>query len=388
VRAPLIALLVAAAVVPMAAAQDAPLQMSASQARTGRVDLTLTGPAGAQVEVTDESVPRRVGTVTLDANGAGTIRRAATWTCRHRSHTFSATGSAPDGTALEATTTATTPNCGHRYALVVRPRHPRAGQPVRVSVRDRFRLGDTHARVCARGPGNAKTCHRAPARLRLAQPGRWHIRVKHTAATVRVRPRKHLRVLATGDSMIQIIDGFLKDRLAERRASVRSDAHISSGLSKPDFFNWPAHAREQVASYHPDITIMFIGANDGFPFGSTPCCGTAWRHKYAKVAAGMMRTYQRSGTVYWCLLPAPRASNFRRVFVAVNAAVRRAAKRTHARLIDLPHTFTPGYRFRQSIVWHGRSVSVRQDDGVHLNVAGASIAATLMIRRMVRGGAV
>ena len=60
-----------------------------------------------------------------------------------------------------------------------------------------------------------------------------------------VRPAsRRLRVLATGDSMIQIIDGDLKRRLARRGPiSVRSDAHISTGISKPFMFNWQAHAR-------------------------------------------------------------------------------------------------------------------------------------------------
>ncbi|MEA2123690.1 MAG: uncharacterized protein QOI80_472 [Solirubrobacteraceae bacterium] len=388
-KAPLLALLAALAAVSVAGAQDAPLQMTASTARAGRVDLTLTGPPGARVDVTDVSArPRMVGSVTLDETGTAAIRHAAEWACAPRKRSFDAQGTAPDGTVVAASTEVTTPSCAHRYAIRVRPHSPRAGRRVTVRIRDRFRLGDTHVRVCARGPAHLKRCGHAPLHVRLARPGRWHIRAKQSTKTVRVRPRRHLRLLATGDSMIQIVDGFLKDRLGRRRVSVKSDAKISSGLSKPAFFNWPAHARHQVASYHPDITVMFIGANDGFPFGSTPCCGKAWRHKYANVASGLMRTYARSGTVYWCLLPAPRAANFRRVFVAVNAALRRAAKRHKdtVHLVDLPRTFTPGYRFRQTISWHGRTVSVRQDDGVHLNVAGASIAASLLIHRMARGG--
>ena len=46
------------------------------------------------------------------------------------------------------------------------------------------------------------------------------------------------KVLATGDSMIQIIDSFLERRL-ERRRGVRvvSDARISTGLSKAFLLN-------------------------------------------------------------------------------------------------------------------------------------------------------
>jgi lysophospholipase L1-like esterase len=378
VRAPLLALLLALAVPATAGAQG--LQMSASIDHPGRIDLALQGPPAAQVSVTEGA--RDVATVTLDATGAGTVRRAGDWLCRRRRRSFDATG---DG--LTATTAVTTPSCAHRYRLAARPRTPRAGHRVRVRITDSFRLGDVHPLVCAHGPAHARVCARAPARLKLPRSGRWRLRVKHhTLRTVRVRPPKHVRLLATGDSMIQIIDSFLEQRLAPRRAHVRSDAHISSGLSKPFFFDWPHHARAQTASYRPDVTIMFIGANDGFPFGDTPCCGRAWRHRYAHIARGMMRTYERTGVVYWCLLPAPRDGNFRRVFVAVNRALHIAQRHTDARLLDLPKTFTPGYRFRQTITWHGRTVSVRQDDGVHLNTTGASIAATLMIRRMARDG--
>ena len=48
----------------------------------------------------------------------------------------------------------------------------------------------------------------------------------------------------------------------------------------------------------------------------------------------------------------------------------------------------PGYRFRQTIRWGGRTVSVRQGDGIHLNVTGASIAATMIVRAMRRDGVI
>ena len=38
------------------------------------------------------------------------------------------------------------------------------------------------------------------------------------------------------------------------------------------------------------------------------------------------------------------------------------------------------------MIWHGRRVSVRQPDGVHLSIGGASIATQLIVRRMRRDG--
>jgi hypothetical protein len=56
--------------------------------------------------------------------------------------------------------------------------------------------------------------------------------------------------------------------------------------------------------------------------------------------------------------------------------------------VPLARRFTPGYRFRQTIRWGGRTVSVRQGDGIHLNVTGASIAATMIVRAMRRDGVI
>jgi hypothetical protein len=88
--------------------------------------------------------------------------------------------------------------------------------------------------------------------------------------------------------------------------------------------------------------------------------------------------------VYWLLLPQARGGFFRRVYPAVNAGLGRAARPLgkRVRLIKLNRVFTPGGRFRQFIQWHGQRVNARQDDGVHLSVQGASIAAHYVIRRM------
>jgi lysophospholipase L1-like esterase len=202
----------------------------------------------------------------------------------------------------------------------------------------------------------------------------------------------HLRMLATGDSMIQIVDGLLKQRLERRRGtSVRSDARISTGISKPTMLNWVRKAREQARSLHPDVTAIFLGANDGFamrtPAGaSVACCGAGWIAEYARRVESMMRSYLRGGRslVYWMTLPTPRRKDFARVYRAVNVAIRRAGKRVGggARVIDLVPVFTPGGHFRQYVTFRGRTVNARQDDGIHLSVAGASIAATLLVDRL------
>jgi hypothetical protein len=203
------------------------------------------------------------------------------------------------------------------------------------------------------------------------------------------------RVLATGDSMIQYVDFALRDRLRPHRLRLRSDAHVGTGLSKPFQLNWVRHARGIAASYRPKATVVFLGANDGFPMRwhgrRVNCCSSDWVRAYAGRARAMMRALERGGAarVYWLTLPAARPRDFNRIYRRVNKALALAAAAERGRgvrLLDMGRIFTPRGRFRRTIKRHGRHVVVRQSDGIHLNRAGAGIAAGAVVRAMRRDG--
>lgn len=198
-------------------------------------------------------------------------------------------------------------------------------------------------------------------------------------------------VLATGDSMIQYVDVYLKRRL-RTRTRVPSDARISTGLSKPSALNWPRHAGRQARRFRPRAVVVFLGANDGFPMRGRRCCGLRWRREYARRAGRMMDAYVRGGArrVYWLQLPQAREGEFRKIYPAVNKGVRLAAKRRRkrVRIVALNEFFTPRGRYRDLMRYRGRIVRVRQRDGVHLSAAGASIAAGLVARRIRRDPAI
>lgn len=211
------------------------------------------------------------------------------------------------------------------------------------------------------------------------------------ASAEQARPAGGVPVLATGDSMIQIVDVYLGRRLEPGgRVNVISDARISTGISKPGLLDWPRHAAAQVRRYRQRATVVFLGANDGFPMRShrgrrVSCCGRLWSREYARRARRMMATYSQGGSarVYWLLLPQARAGFFRRVYPAVNRGLRRAARGMRGMaLIHLNKVFTPRGRYREFIRYHGRRVRARQSDGIHLSAAGASIAASIVARRM------
>lgn len=283
------------------------------------------------------------------------------------------------------------------------PAQARAGQPLSFVVRREKAAGAYRAQLCTSPPAEGWRCGTLSfaagvARLQPAQwidaPGRWLFEVRNGKQRIRrsttVKPRgSRLKVLATGDSMIQIVDGFLAAGLGSR-AQLRSEAHISTGISKPEMLDWVAKAGSQAKRIRPDVTIVYLGANDGFSM-ATPsgplasCCGGAWVEEYARRVAQMMRAYGRSGAgrVFWLTLPAPRPQMFRKVYGPVNAAIRRAARKiAGVTVVPIDSIFTPGFRYRDTLIDGGRAVRVRQGDGVHFTTAGASIVASKVVARM------
>jgi lysophospholipase L1-like esterase len=364
------------------------LSLRADTRETGWIGLKLRAEPGVKLLLGE---PPEFAELIL-TNADGTFPRFARWRCNDRERRFVARQTGSDGVAREDTAVVRTPSCAKRLVLSS-PRRVRTGERVRIRIRDRWKLGGIEARVCTRAPGQEANCvEREPGsfRYRALRAGKHRITVRTPWQTLRREVHAtssggRPSVLATGDSMIQIIDSYLKQRI--RSARVRSDARISTGLSKPSLLDWQAHARRQAAS-RPDAVVMFIGANDGFPMGDAACCGADWIAEYARRARRMMRTYARAGRarVYWLLLPAARGGSFREVFSAVNAGLRRAARGLgdDVRLVDLVEVFTPGGRYRDSMEVDGKLVRVRQSDGVHLNTTGASLAASIVIRALRR----
>jgi lysophospholipase L1-like esterase len=299
----------------------------------------------------------------------------------------------------------------YRLEALVRPLRPQAGGDFKVRLFDRSRKANGTATVCLTPPGGGPICQdvlvsrgraRSVPRFKVPTAGRWKLGVKGASGSrahrvVRVRgPGQPLKLLATGDSMIQYVDTSLAKRFEQRDdVSVRSDARISTGISKPFMLNWVAHARRQAAGIRPDVTVVFIGANDGFPLrvrgARVNCCGSSWVQAYARRARAMMASYVRrgQGEVCWLNLPAPRSGNWNHIYRAVNMALRHAASSfgPEVRLIDIAKVFTPRFHFRAAMRWKGQTVVVRQPDGVHLSVTGASIAAELVSRKLRADGA-
>ncbi|MEA2288558.1 MAG: uncharacterized protein QOD55_555 [Solirubrobacteraceae bacterium] len=207
-------------------------------------------------------------------------------------------------------------------------------------------------------------------------------------------PRALRRVLVTGDSMVMPLDQQIARRLAAG-GDVRTtrDPHIGTGLSKSTLVDWRRLAATQVRRTDPDAIVVFVGANEGFPMPgpggrAVACCDAAWAAAYALRARQVMNTYRRRGAarVYWLTLPIPRDRPRARIARAVNAAIAVAAEayRAQVRVLDMARLFTPRGGYRDAMAVDGRDTIVREPDGIHLNDAGAEVAAAAVLAALRR----
>jgi hypothetical protein len=198
-------------------------------------------------------------------------------------------------------------------------------------------------------------------------------------------------LLVTGDSLSQPLDVELARRLAGDGVRTVREVHLGSGISKSGLVDWGALSTQQVKKQSPDAVVFFLGANEGFPFEAPSgkaiaCCTPAWAAQYATRARKMMATFRQDGAarVYWLLLPAQRSAPRQQIARTVNAAIIAAAApfRAQVRVMDMSAVFTPGGKYRAAMPIGGRSTIVREPDGIHLNEAGASLAADLVVARL------
>lgn len=337
--------------------------------------------------------------------------RVAPWTCTQE-RVFMAVGTYPDGTSETASFIARTPSCKNRLRVEV-PTRVRPGRHVTTIIRDSFEAGGIDMRLCHGVVKKKQACETLSmpegvtaisSRFDVPRKGRYAValgygpqRIKRVVS-VGLAPRPEdlatlPGIITTGDSMMQTLDTVLDDRL-EGRASLISDVFIGAGFTKPFIVDWTTLPSKQVRKNRPDATIVFLGANESGPLNppSEPpiqCCSEAWIAEYERRARAMMKTYVRSGegAVIWLNNPVPRSENRAGSMAAVNVAIERAAKGIdRARVLDMAALFTPGGQYRESMPYDGKTIRVRQDDGIHLSTPGARIAAVQVLRELTKLG--
>jgi hypothetical protein len=201
-------------------------------------------------------------------------------------------------------------------------------------------------------------------------------------------------VYIAGDSDAGAIGPSLEQMLADTGfATSTLDYHNSTGLSRPDFFDWGQQLNEQVPALNPDIIVFAIGGNDAQ--GLADLSGTfshqqptgqpgkdeAWKAEYGRRVGATMDYLVAGGrTLIWVGIPNAKSDSFNtRLRVQDDVVKAEAAKRDRVIYIDTWQRFTGldgGYAEFVQDPTDGVFKDVRSKvDDWHLNENGAKILA-------------
>ena len=392
-----------AAVAP-ASAQAPATAFAADATQRGVISLLFWGAQGAEVQYFERvgGERERLGRARAAAGAVTRLRDATTWSCTRLERRFEARAVLPDGSVATGEYGVRTPSCAQRFRLEA-PRRVAPKGLARVRIVDRWNIGGIRPALCITRPGDRRECRTvafaravavATRRFRADKRGRWRVELRVRDHRVRryvavggdteVREVALPAVLATGDSTMQGIDGFLSDELVDD-ALLHSDVQLGSAISRGSF--WTRHAKRQMQRLHPRVSVMSVGAAlDAFPLTAPSgerfeCCGEPWVALYAARVRAIMRTYLRRGRarVFWLTPPLPRDALRLTISTAITAAIEAAASGlAGVKVVRVDRLFSPSGTYTEVIRHRGRDVRVRDADGVHLNISGTAIMAQLL----------
>lgn len=169
------------------------------------------------------------------------------------------------------------------------------------------------------------------------------------------------------------------------------DGHLSTGLIRPDNFNWFDRAREVEQTIRPDVSVVIFGGNDnddymtGLADGVTigPFGSPSWRAQYARRAGLIMDSLTRrpGQLLIWVGAPVAQDEKLDSQMKVLNSIYRaEAAKRKGSVVyVDPDPLFAPNGGYQTSITWKGSQVVVREPDGQHLNEQGGVVLADYIV---------
>ncbi|MGH9045089.1 MAG: SGNH/GDSL hydrolase family protein [Acidimicrobiales bacterium] len=195
-----------------------------------------------------------------------------------------------------------------------------------------------------------------------------------------------LKVLVVGDSLGIDLGDVLVNQLDQTGvAQANLDGKVSSGLTRPDYFNWPAELQEDLSRYGPQVVVVMVGANDAqdipgppdVPYGSS-----AWDAAYRSRVQGFVAEALSAGAqVLWVGMPPMQDEGLSASMAHIDALVQGALSGQKG--VDYLSTWTllggPSGTYTPYLDVGGQEVNIRTDDGTHLSSGGAGVVSGAVV---------
>ena len=212
----------------------------------------------------------------------------------------------------------------------------------------------------------------------------------HQEPNALLRPK---RVMLVGASSIQYYLGSELERRLElyRDVTVYRSGRISTGLARPDMFDWMKEVPRLQKEFKPDLVIGMFGGNDTqgllMPAGDVARFGTPeWTTEYTFRVRTMVERVANSGAKMVMLgMPSMRDPRYSKNIAAVNRVTRDATEAAGGIYIatwDL--SSKPDLEYQPDVTYEGETGLMRLPDGVHYSRLGAKFVAEKLMHRLER----
>ncbi|MEP6661825.1 MAG: DUF459 domain-containing protein [Acidimicrobiales bacterium] len=193
-----------------------------------------------------------------------------------------------------------------------------------------------------------------------------------------------LRLWIGGDSEAQSL-GTALEAITSQKGVIKAtlEYKVSSGLSRPDYFDWPAELAHVVAAPNgPEVMVVIFGGNDAQPLQLADgkvydVTDQQWQDEYRRRVGAAMDLLGAAGRkVIWVGPPNAKSATFTsRLAVLSQIYSEEAAKRPDTiAFLDSRILFSDangGYTAYLPDA-SGKQVLMRTQDGFHLSIAGAN----------------
>jgi len=224
------------------------------------------------------------------------------------------------------------------------------------------------------GPAAGAEADRTPAPSAEPTPAARPPRLRRPTA------EEPLRLWVGGDSMAQVFGESLVRLASETRLiDPTLDYRISSGLTRPDYFDWPSYLRSVLEQERPEGLVLVFGANDAqgivTPEGEIfQPFEDGWVEEYRRRVREVMDLVEGpERLVVWVGQPIAASEEYSRRMARLNAIyAEEAAGRPGVVFVDSWSLFVDdGGRYSAYLPDEdGDIVLMRQEDGIHLTRAG------------------
>jgi hypothetical protein len=205
-------------------------------------------------------------------------------------------------------------------------------------------------------------------------------------------------VLILGDSMVVTELGRDLGRTLERElaASVVRRGRSSTGLARPDFYDWFTEGARLAERVQPDVVVIIVGGNDGQDLvdeegrGRIRWRSEGWPAAYADRVHRFLDGMSAPGRRFvWVELPAMAHRRLEGKLRLIRSVQREALAGRPDVVLQLdtaPCFYGEGGRLLADIPrGDKRGRPIRQEDGIHLSLFGARYVSRCIAPELLRG---